>query len=258
MSLLTVQNMSIGFGGILALKEVSFSVEKGEIFSILGPNGAGKTTLFNCIGGIYKPDCGQATFDGVDITGKRPDQIARLGIARTFQNIELFSHMSAMDNVLLGRHKFMKTGVIRSLFCGPSVRREEIANREKAEEIIDFLEIQAARNQLVVNLPYGARKLVELGRALALEPKVLLLDEPASGMNLEERNDLIHWIGDIRDELGITCLMVEHDMNMVMQISDRVLVLDFGEVIALGAPEEIAGDAKVAEVYLGQKGAEHA
>jgi len=253
MALLDVQNLSIGFGGILALKDVSLSVREGEIFSILGPNGAGKTTLFNCINGIYRPDRGRAFFDGVEITGKRPDKIAGLGIARTFQNIELFSHMTAMDNVLLGRHKFMKTGVARSFFCDPFVRREEIANREKAEEIIDFLEIQAARNQLVVNLPYGTRKLVELARALALEPKVLLLDEPASGMNLEERNDLIHWIGDIRDELGITCLLVEHNMNLVMQVSDRVLVLNFGEVIALGTPEEIAKDPHVTEAYLGQE-----
>jgi len=253
MALLEIKELSIGFGGIQALKSVSFSVEVGEVFSILGPNGAGKTTLFNCINGIYKPDAGRTFFNGRDITGKRPDTIARMGIARTFQNIELFSHMSTMDNILLGRHKFMKTGIIRSLFCGPSVRREEVENREKAEEIIDFLEIQAARDQFVVNLPYGTRKLVELGRALALEPKILLLDEPSSGMNLEERSDLIHWIGDIREELGITCLLVEHDMNLVMQVSDRVLVLNFGEVIAQGTPEQIAADPLVAEAYLGRE-----
>ncbi len=253
MTLLKVENLAMSFGGVKALKDVNLSVEKGEVFSILGPNGAGKTTLFNCINGIYKPDKGHIRFKDKEITGKRPDKVARMGIARTFQNIELFSHMTAMDNILLGRHHFMKAGILRSFFCGPFVREEEIANREKAEEIIDFLEIQSARNQFVINLPYGARKLVELGRALALEPEILLLDEPASGMNLEERNDLIHWIGDIQKEFHITCLLVEHDMNLVMQVSDRVLVLNFGQVIATGAPEEIAGDPQVMKAYLGQE-----
>lgn len=253
MALLEVKGLSIGFGGVQALKDVGFAVEEGEVFSILGPNGAGKTTLFNCINGIYKPDTGRVSFNDKDITGKKPDRVAKLGIARTFQNIELFSHMSTMDNILLGRHKFMKTGVLRSFFCDPFVRREEIANREKVEGIIDFLDLQAARDQFVVNLPYGTRKLVELGRALALEPRLLLLDEPASGMNLEERNDLIHWITDIKEELGITCLLVEHDMNMVMQVSDRVLVLNFGEKIAQGTPEEIAESPEVAEAYLGNE-----
>lgn len=253
MALIKVEKLSISFGGVKALKEVGFSAEKGEIFSILGPNGAGKTTLFNCINGIYKPDKGRVFFKDRNITGKRPDKIARRGLARTFQNIELFSHMSTMNNILLGRHNFMKTGVLRSFFCGPFVRREENANREKAEQIIDFLEIQAARDQFTINLPYGTRKLVELGRALALEPDLLLLDEPASGMNLEERNDLIHRIHDIRDEYGITCLLVEHDMNLVMQVSDRILVLNFGEVIALGTPQQITEDPKVAAAYLGQE-----
>lgn len=256
MALLRVEDMSIGFGGIQALKKVGFSVEKGEIFSILGPNGAGKTTLFNCINGIYKPDQGRVFFKDQDITGMRPDKIARRGLARTFQNIELFSHMSTMNNILLGRHNFMKTGVLRSFFCGPFVRREEIVNREKAEQVIDFLEIQAARDQFTINLPYGIRKLVELGRALALEPDLLLLDEPASGMNLEERNDLIHRINDIRDEYGITCLLVEHDMNLVMQVSDKILVLNFGEMIAQGDPDQVANDPKVAAAYLGQEAAD--
>ena len=256
MALLRVEDMSIAFGGIQALKKVGFSVEKGEIFSILGPNGAGKTTLFNCINGIYKPDQGRVFFKERDITGMRPDKIARRGLARTFQNIELFSHMSTMNNILLGRHNFMKTGVLRSFFCGPFVRREEIANREKAEQVIDFLEIQAARDQFTINLPYGIRKLVELGRALALEPDLLLLDEPASGMNLEERNDLIHRINDIRDEYGITCLLVEHDMNLVMQVSDKILVLNFGQMIAQGDPVQVANDPKVAAAYLGQEAAD--
>lgn len=254
--LLQIEDLSISFGGIQALKGVGFDVEEGEIFSILGPNGAGKTTLFNCINGIYKPDGGRVVFTGQDITGLRPDKTARRGIARTFQNIELFSHMSTMDNILLGRHLFMKTGVLRSLFCGPFVRREEVEHRERAEQIIDFLEIQAARNQFVVNLPYGTRKLVELARALALEPKLLLLDEPASGMNLEERQDLIHWIRDIREELGITCLLVEHDMNLVQEVSDRVLVLNFGERIALDSPDRITDDPKVAAAYLGREDAD--
>jgi branched-chain amino acid transport system ATP-binding protein len=251
--LLKVENLSIGFGGVQALSGVSFDLHAGEIFSILGPNGAGKTTLFNCINGIYTPDTGKVFLEGRDITGVKPDKAARLGIARTFQNIELFSHMTTMDNVLLGRHLHMKTGVLRSVFCGPGVRREEVAAREKAEEVIDFLEIQSARDQLVINLAYGIRKLVELARALALEPKVVLLDEPASGMNLEERQDMTHWIKDIQEELRITCLLVEHDMNLVMGVSDRVLVLNFGQVIALGTPEEIAKDPEVARAYLGRE-----
>ena len=253
MSLLSVKNLSISFRGVQALKDVSLEVQPGEIFSILGPNGAGKTTLFNCINGIYKPDQGQVFFRDKEITGIRPDKAARLGLARTFQNIELFANMSAADNILLGRHVHMKTGVLRSLFCGPFVRREEIANREKAEEIIDFLDLQAARSQFVANLPYGTRKLVELGRALALEPTILLLDEPASGMNLEERRDLIHWIRDIRDDLGVTLLLVEHDMNLVMEVSDRILVLNFGEVVAQGDPEQVAQDPQVIQAYLGQE-----
>lgn len=253
MALLRIEDLSIGFGGIQALKGVSFSVNRREVFSILGPNGAGKTTLFNCINGIYKPDAGRVLCQDKDITGIKPFRAARLGIARTFQNIELFSHMTTMDNVLLGRHMFFAHGVLRSFFCGLKVRREEIANRERAEQIIDLLEIQAARDQFVVNLPYGTRKLVELARALALEPQILLMDEPTSGMNVEERQDLIHWIRDIREELGITCLLVEHDMNLVMEVSDRVLVLDFGEKIAEGTPAEITADRQVVAAYLGRE-----
>ncbi|MBZ0273102.1 ABC transporter ATP-binding protein [bacterium] len=251
MSFLTVENLGIDFGGIHALKGVSFAVEKGEIFSILGPNGAGKTTLFNCLNGIYKPGRGRAIFDGADITGIAPHKAARLGIARTFQNIELFTGMTTMDNLLLGRHLHMKTGVLAAAVFGPGVRREEIAHREEAERVIDFLHLQAVRDVHVGALPYGKRKLVELGRALAMKPRMLLLDEPSAGMNHEERTDMRHWIRDIRDELGVTCLLVEHDMTLVMSVSDRVLVLDHGEAIACGTPEVISADPAVAAAYLG-------
>ncbi|MCB9477763.1 MAG: ABC transporter ATP-binding protein [Deltaproteobacteria bacterium] len=251
MSLLNVENLGISFGGIRALKDVAFEVHLGEIFSILGPNGAGKTTLFNCVNGIYKPDAGRVLFEGKPITGIRPDKAARLGIARTFQNIELFGHMTTMDNLLLGRHLHMKTNVFTAAFFGPGVRREEIAQREEAERIIDFLDLQAYRDMPVAALPYGVRKMVELGRALATKPRLLLLDEPCAGMNHEERSDMAIWIQDIREDLGVTCLLVEHDMNLVMRISDRVLVLDHGEVLACGKPEAVAANEDVARAYLG-------
>lgn len=256
MAHLKVENLSISFGGLKALDKVNLGVEKGEIYSIIGPNGAGKTTVFNCISGIYKPDGGKIFFKDRDITPLKPHQVAQIGIARTFQNIELFSHMTTMDNLMLGRHTKLKTGIwTGATFLTPNSKaaREEIQQREKVEEIIDFLELQAARNQLVVNLPYGTQKLVELGRALALGPEVLLLDEPSAGMNLEEKENLIFSIKDIRDDFGITILLVEHDMNLVMDISDRILALNYGQVIAAGVPKEIQKHPEVLKAYLGEE-----
>jgi len=254
--ILKTENLTISFGGIRALNNVNFEVEKGSIYSIIGPNGAGKTTIFNCISGIYQPSSGKIFFKGEDITHLKPYQVAKKGIARTFQNIELFSHMSTMDNLMLGRHLHMRTGVWRGatfIYKGSKAAKEEIEHRGKVEEVIDFLELQAARNQFVINLPYGTRKLVELGRALALEPEVILLDEPSAGMNMEEKGDLMFSIQDIRDDLGITVLLVEHDMNLIMDISDRILTLNYGERIAEGLPEEIQKHPEVLKAYLGEE-----
>jgi len=254
--ILKIENLTISFGGIKAVNNVSFEVEKGSIYSIIGPNGAGKTTIFNCISGIYSPDSGKIFFKGEEITRLKPHQVAKKGIARTFQNIELFSHMSTMDNLMLGRHIHMKTGVWRgATFINKNSKaaKEEIEHRRKVEEIIDFLDLQASRNQFVINLPYGTRKLVELGRALALEPELILLDEPSAGMNLEEKMDMIFSIQDIRDDLGITVLLVEHDMNLIMGVSDRILALNFGEKIAEGLPEEIQKHPEVLKAYLGEE-----
>jgi branched-chain amino acid transport system ATP-binding protein len=256
MSILKIEDLTIYFGGIKALNKVSFEVEKGAIYSIIGPNGAGKTTVFNCISGIYKPNSGKISFKGEDITYLKPNQVAEKGIARTFQNIELFSHMSTMDNLMLGRHLHMKTGVwggATFIYKNSRAAKEEIENRRKVEEIIDFLDLQVARDQFVVNLPYGTRKLVELGRALALDPEVILLDEPSAGMNMEEKGDLIFSIQDIRDDLGITVLLVEHDMNLIMDVSDRILALNYGEKIAEGLPEEIQKNPEVLKAYLGEE-----
>ncbi|MBI5966561.1 MAG: ABC transporter ATP-binding protein [Deltaproteobacteria bacterium] len=252
---LKVEKLSISFGGLKALIDVSFGVKKGEIYSIIGPNGAGKTTVFNCISGIYKLDGGRVFFKDQDITLLKPYQVAQAGIARTFQNIELFAHMTTMDNLMLGRHIKLKTGIWAGatfLTAKSRAARQEIRNREKVEEIIDFLELEAARNQFVVNLPYGTQKLVELGRALALEPEILLLDEPSAGMNLEEKENLIFSIRDIRDDFGITVLLVEHDMNLVMDISDRILALNYGQVIAEGVPQYIQKHPEVLKAYLGE------
>jgi branched-chain amino acid transport system ATP-binding protein len=255
MAHLKAENLSISFGGLKALSGVTFEVKKGEIYSIIGPNGAGKTTVFNCISGIYTPSKWKIFFKDLDITPLKPHQVAEVGIARTFQNIELFAHMTTMDNLMLGRHTKLKTGLWAGatfLTAHSKAARDEIQNREIVEEIIDFLELQASRNQLVVNLPYGIQKLVELGRALALEPEVLLLDEPSAGMNLEEKENLIFSIRDIRDDFGITVLLVEHDMNLVMGISDRVLALNYGQVIAEGIPQEVQKHPEVLKAYLGE------
>ena len=255
MTFFRVEDLSISFGGLEALSKISFEARKGSIFAIIGPNGAGKTTLFNCINGIYRPDKGRIIFKDKDIQGKKPHWIAKLGIARTFQNIELFSHMSTMDNLMLGRHNHIRTGLFRgAIMWGKASRagREEIAHRERVEAIIDLLDLQAVRNKLVGGLPYGTQKQVELGRALALEPELLLLDEPCAGMNSEEKQDMIFWIKDIQDELGVTTLLIEHDMKMVMDISDRILVINFGSPITEGTPEQVQNHPEVLKAYLGE------
>ncbi|MCP3875240.1 MAG: ABC transporter ATP-binding protein [Desulfobacteraceae bacterium] len=256
-SFFQVDNLSISFGGIKALQDISFTMNKGEIFSVIGPNGAGKTTLFNCISGLYKPDQGNIRFKDNSIEKMTPDKIARIGIARTFQNIELFDHMNTMENIMLGRHIHMKTGLFKGMFLwGKSSfsGKEEIQHREKVESIIDLLELQNVRDKFVGALPYGTQKLIELGRALALEPELLLLDEPCAGMNTEEKQDMIFWIKDIQDDLGISILLIEHDMKMVMDISDRVLAINFGKPVTLGTPDQVQQNKEVLKAYIGEDG----
>lgn len=256
MGYFSVENLSISFGGIKAVDNISFSVEKNEIFSIIGPNGSGKTTIFNLISGIYKPDDGAVIMEGENLVGKTPDRIAKKGIARTFQNIELFANATVMDNLMLGRHIHMNTGIFGGAFMfskySPAAR-EELEHREKVEHIIDFLELQSVRDQFVGNLAYGKRKLVEVGRALALEPKVMLLDEPSAGMNTEEKDDLTIWIKDIREDYQMTILLIEHDMNMIMGISDRVFAMNHGQKITLGLPQEVQKHPEVIKAYLGEE-----
>ena len=256
MSHFTVDNISISFGGIRAVDGVSFDVQQNSIFSIIGPNGSGKTTIFNMISGIYKPNSGKVVLDGENLTGLSPDRIARKGIARTFQNIQLFGNATVMDNLMLGRHIHMKTGVLSGFFMlgkWTPCAREEVKHREIVEHIVDFLDLQSVRDQFVSSLPYGKRKLVELGRALALEPKVLLLDEPSAGMNTEEKDDLRIWIKDIQEDYKVTILLIEHDMNMVMGISDRILAINQGVNIIEGTPSEVQKHPDVIAAYLGEE-----
>jgi branched-chain amino acid transport system ATP-binding protein len=243
--------LAINFGGIRALDGVSFEVATGEVFTIIGPNGAGKTTIFNLISRIYDPSEGRMTFCGEDITRVPPHEIARRGIARTFQNIELFEHASVLQNLLLGRHAHKRSGFVEELLFLPRVERLEVEHREAAEKVIDFLDLQPYRDSLIVNLPYGVRKVVELGRALCAEPKLLLLDEPSSGLSVEETEDMAFWIQDIRNVLGITVLMVEHDMSLVSAVSERVLALNYGRAIALGTAREVQDHPEVIKAYLG-------
>jgi branched-chain amino acid transport system ATP-binding protein len=250
-AVLSIQNISKSFGGVQANKDVSFEVEQGQIFSIIGPNGAGKTTVINMISGFYHPDTGSILLEGQDITSYSPSRVAAMGVARTFQNIALFSGMSVLDNLMLGRHVHMRTGVIAAMIrFGPALQ-EEIANREIVEEIIEFLEIEALRKQPVESLAYGLQKRVELGRALVAKPKVLLLDEPMGGMNVEEKEDMARFILDVNDELGTTIVLIEHDMSVVMDLSDRVVVLDVGEKIGEGTPDEVKQNPQVIQAYLG-------
>jgi branched-chain amino acid transport system ATP-binding protein len=253
-ALLEVDGLTVRFGGLTALEDVSFSVEEHSLFSVIGPNGAGKTTLFNCISGLYRPTAGSIRFAGEDLTGLKPYQVAARGIARTFQNIELFANVTTIENLMLGRHLHMRTGVWRGLttcFRRSEAAREECEHRERVEHIIDLLELEAARDLPVSGLPYGVQKKIELGRALALDPTLLLLDEPSAGMTAEERQDLMYWIGDIRADLNVSILMIEHHMQMVMDISDRILAVNFGKPICEGLPPQVASHPEVIEAYLG-------
>ena len=252
MTILEGKALSINFGGLQALSNVDFSVEEGQIYAIIGPNGAGKTTVFNCISRIYRPNAGSIEFLGQELLKKRISEISKLGIARTFQNIALFKHMTVLENLLLGCHSKLRADVLSAgIFYGRAVK-EEMRVRKRAEEMIDFLEIEHTRKSMVSLLPYGIQKRVELGRALVSEPKILLLDEPMAGMNVEETEDMARFILDIQEEMGVTILMIEHDMGVVMDISDRVCVLDFGKKIGEGKPEEVRQNPLVIKAYLGE------
>jgi branched-chain amino acid transport system ATP-binding protein len=244
-------NISINFGGIRAVDGVSFKVAKGEVFTVIGPNGAGKTTIFNLVSRFYDPTDGRLIFEDNDITKVPSHRIAALGIARTFQNIELFEHATLLQNLLLARHAHKKSGFLSELMFLPSVRRMEVEHREAVEKVIDFLDLQQYRDSFIVNLPYGVRKVTELARALCTDPKLLLLDEPSSGLNVEETDDMAFWIQDIKNLLGITVLMVEHDMKLVSAVSDRVLALNYGRPIAMGTVHEVQAHPEVIRAYLG-------
>jgi len=250
-ALLSARELSVRFGGVLAVNKVSFDVKRGEVFTLIGPNGAGKTTVFNLISRIYTPTSGSLEFEGRPLGSVAPHQVASSGIARTFQNIELFEHATVLQNLLIGRHIRRRTSVWSELLFTRAMRAAERETRRKVEEVIDLLDLQHHRDMLVAGLPYGVRKVVELARALATEPKLLLLDEPSSGLNVEETGDMAFWIQDIQRDLGITILMVEHDMGLVSKVSDRVLAMNQGEVLTVGSPAEVQAHPAVIEAYLG-------
>ena len=252
MSYFDIKDITISFGGVKALTNVSFSVNQGEIFTIIGPNGAGKSTLFNVISRIYEPSSGEIHFDNQNISKKKAHQIAGLGIARTFQNLELFENATVLQNLLLGRHIYRKSNLLNELFFTPKVKKTELEHRLKVEEVIDFLDLQHYRDTIISGLPYGVRKNVELARALCTNPKLLLLDEPSSGLTNEETIDLGFWIKDIQSLLNVTVIMIEHDMSFVNKVSDRILALNYGEIIATGLPEEIKANEKVRTAYMGE------
>jgi branched-chain amino acid transport system ATP-binding protein len=256
MSLLEIDNVTLRFGGVVAVNQVSFSVEEGEVFALVGPNGAGKSTIFNLISRFYDPAEGDIRFAGKSILSAPPHGIARLGIARTFQNIELFEHATVLQNLLVGRHRHRKSGMLTELLFTPAVREEERRHREAVEKVIGFLDLQAYRDKYIAGLPYGVRKVVEMGRALAIEPRLLLLDEPASGLSVEETQDVAYWIEDIKKQMGVTVLMVEHDMHLVSAVSDRVLALADGKRLALGTSHEVQNHPKVIEAYIGTSDAQ--
>jgi branched-chain amino acid transport system ATP-binding protein len=251
-TLLEVREVSKAFGGVQAVTAVSLEVVRGEILSVIGPNGAGKTTLLNMISGFYHPDRGRIVLDGHDITDAPPHRVAALGVARTFQNIALFKGMTVLDNLMLGRHVHMRSGVLASFVYWGLAQKEEVAHRKRAEDIIDFLKIQDLRRRPTGSLPYGLQKRVELGRALAMDPRILLLDEPMGGCNREEKEDMARFILDVNEEWGSTIILIEHDMGVVMDISDRVAVLDMGRKIAEGKPDEVRADRRVITAYLGE------
>ena len=251
MTFFAADGLVINFGGIRAVDGVSFEVEQGQVFTIIGPNGAGKTTIFNLVSRIYDPSAGRLVFCDEDITRVAPHEIARRGIARTFQNIELFEHATVLQNLLLGRHAHKRSRFMEELAFLPRVRALELEHREAAEKVIDFLDLQAYRDSFIINLPYGVRKVVEMARALCTEPKLLLLDEPSSGLSVEETEEMAFWIQDIRTLLGITVLMVEHDMSLVSAVSDRVLALNYGRALAIGTSREVQDHPDVVKAYLG-------
>ena len=251
MSFLELTDVTLKFGGVTAVDNVSFSVEKGEVFSLVGPNGAGKSTIFNILSRFYTPSHGEITFEGKSILTKQSHEIAGIGIARTFQNIELFHQASVLQNLLVARQTHRKSNPVSEILFSPFVKKEEYRHRFAVEKVIDFLDLQSYREKFISGLPYGVRKVVELGRALAIEPKLLLLDEPASGLSVEETQDVAFWIEDIKKVMGITVLMVEHDMHLVSSVSDRVMALADGKMLALGTPDELKNHPAVIEAYLG-------
>jgi branched-chain amino acid transport system ATP-binding protein len=249
--LLVADDLHLRFGGITALDGVSFTVEPGELFAVIGPNGAGKTSIFNCLNGVYRPQRGSIRLEGTELLRKSPPAIAALGIARTFQNLGLFANLTLVDNLMLGRHHLMRTGFVSGMLWWGRAKREELEHRAAIERVVDLLELEAYRHTPAGQLPYGVQKRVELGRALAMEPKLLLLDEPVAGMNLEETEDMARYLVEVRQELGLAMIIVEHHMALVMDLADRVLALDFGRPLTVGTPADVQADARVAEAYLG-------